>query len=622
MTDQGFYFKRVRVHGANKPDAVVEFRDGLNIVFGPSNTGKSLILGCLDFCLGADHLQKEDRFIDSGYTHVEVVLHRRTDHAQITISRPVKGGAATATVLPEGTTTRLPKSTQKADAPTHSSYLLGLLNSEGKRIRTNQSGTTENLSIRDLARLFMVDEVQIQGTNSPVLTPRSTVTKTKEINTFKYMLNGQDDSDLVEIESAKIRKARANHQLQIIEQLLDSLNKRINTATAEIINQTQARGASNDRAPIESIIDDLHTKLEEAKQSHQKAWREDQEWGAEIITKRSLTARLQTLAKSYDTDLERLEASKQAALAMDELPSVDCALCGASPEHQSANVAEAKLLNEIIPSIQAEIESVNTLKEGLVSTIRDTNAEIDLAVAKKAAAEARLATASTAMQTFEGELKRSLEVVRQQTATICLESKVEAWKDELVEYQKQRDELNDQIDRKQEKQEFVGVSQSELMQVSASIEDMLTQWNFPGNRSTWIDPQALDAVVGGIPRASNGKGVCAVIHAAFSLALMENCMGPHSPHPQTVVLDSPLVAYKDAKTLDDESIDPSLRGLDLASHFYTDLAKRYAEAGQQVIIFENREPPDGIDARVEEFTRGSQGRYGFFPVSNEEGTPS
>jgi hypothetical protein len=120
---------------------------------------------------------------------------------------------------------KLPGKASKANPTSHSDFLLQQLGASGKKIRTNQDGETENLSIRDLAKLFLVDEGQIQSEDSPVLS--SVVqSKTKDTNAFSYLLSGQDDSNIIPREKADVRKARARHQLQIIEQLIEFRSRR------------------------------------------------------------------------------------------------------------------------------------------------------------------------------------------------------------------------------------------------------------------------------------------------------------------------------------------------------------------------------------------------------------
>ena len=50
-----FYVQNITVYGSTMEVLAsrIEFQDGVNIVHGPSNTGKSYILGCLNFMLGS-----------------------------------------------------------------------------------------------------------------------------------------------------------------------------------------------------------------------------------------------------------------------------------------------------------------------------------------------------------------------------------------------------------------------------------------------------------------------------------------------------------------------------------------------------------------------------------------
>ena len=47
-----FYIKELSLSGDNVETSSLEFTSGLNIICGPSNTGKSYIAECLDFMFG------------------------------------------------------------------------------------------------------------------------------------------------------------------------------------------------------------------------------------------------------------------------------------------------------------------------------------------------------------------------------------------------------------------------------------------------------------------------------------------------------------------------------------------------------------------------------------------
>jgi hypothetical protein len=82
-----------------------------------------------------------------------------------------------------------------------------------------------------------------------------------------------------------------------------------------------------------------------------------------------------------------------------------------------------------------------------------------------------------------------------------------------------------------------------------------------------------------------------------------------SIHPGFVVLDSPLLAYKEP-----EADNENIAGMDLKPRFYEHLHKFIGK--EQLFIVENTEPPADILAKVhhEVFTGNPNiGRAGFFP---------
>lgn len=51
-----FYIKKIIIKRAGK-DSILLLKPGVNIIYGPSNTGKSMVLDCIDYllCAGADN---------------------------------------------------------------------------------------------------------------------------------------------------------------------------------------------------------------------------------------------------------------------------------------------------------------------------------------------------------------------------------------------------------------------------------------------------------------------------------------------------------------------------------------------------------------------------------------
>ena len=61
-----FYINKLIVKGAGKKDAVAVFARGLTIISGPSNTGKTTILRCIDYIFGSKDLTDKLKRVEVG----------------------------------------------------------------------------------------------------------------------------------------------------------------------------------------------------------------------------------------------------------------------------------------------------------------------------------------------------------------------------------------------------------------------------------------------------------------------------------------------------------------------------------------------------------------------------
>jgi hypothetical protein len=130
-------------------------------------------------------------------------------------------------------------------------------------------------------------------------------------------------------------------------------------------------------------------------------------------------------------------------------------------------------------------------------------------------------------------------------------------------------------------------------------------------QSVHFDQRQRDLVIDGKNRTSFGKGLRAITQSAFSIGLLEYCRQQSTPHPGFVILDSPLLSYKEPDGQDDD-----LRHTDLKQRFYHYLQR--IPDDQQVIIVENTDPPADIQSlpQATKFTGNpDDGRAGLFVVT-------
>ena len=66
-----FYIEKIIVTGSGKTDSIIELSNGVNIIYGPSNTGKTYIVKCIDYMFGSE---REPIDISTGYQYIKIIV--------------------------------------------------------------------------------------------------------------------------------------------------------------------------------------------------------------------------------------------------------------------------------------------------------------------------------------------------------------------------------------------------------------------------------------------------------------------------------------------------------------------------------------------------------------------
>ena len=85
----GFTLSRLVLRGVDVADATLEFTMGLNVISGPSNTGKSFAFWCIDYLLGAKTIKKS--VAEVAPYHEGLLEIRATDGSFFTVRRDLDG---------------------------------------------------------------------------------------------------------------------------------------------------------------------------------------------------------------------------------------------------------------------------------------------------------------------------------------------------------------------------------------------------------------------------------------------------------------------------------------------------------------------------------------------------
>lgn len=591
-----------------KKTSEMEFFDGVNVVCGASDTGKSFLAESVDFMLGGAALREIPERTPFGEIQFDLDV---TSGEHWRFYRSTAGGNFKLQNLddPDGDEEVLRKDHGHGKTDNMSGFLLDKIGLLGKRIlRSKKNGTTQSLSFRNLARLAIVQEGEIQQSGSPFWGGQYTL-KTAELATIKLLLTGVDDSNVVET----VRVGTdSDKQIELIDELLADIRSEIadlGEEEAELADQMQklddSIGQRKDK--LEGVQAELDALLGQRRELMEKRT-EIQDRLDEIA---DLLTRFDLLLQHYAIDVERLTAIQEGGAMFAHVESVPCPLCGAPPESQQHDAACDGDVEGIVQAASAEIKKIARLREELKATVADLRSE--------AASHAdELATTNQDYEAINAQIQNAVAPkVSDERASYAqlVEKRAEVRKvldlfERAAKLEERKASLEQEGDGEGRSGSIVsGLPDSVAHDFSLRVSKLLKAWDFPGDCLVHFDKESTDFVIDGKPRGSRGKGLRAITHAAVTIALLEYCQENDLPHPGFVVLDSPLLAY--FKPEGDE--DRQLQGTNLKERFYSYLVEHHGTSSQ-IIIVENQHPPESVlsELKMTVFTGNpSEGRQGF-----------
>ncbi len=619
---KGFRLAQLIVTGTGQPDAKIDFEPGFNVLTGPSNSGKSYIVECIDYVFGAETIPGKDIDEGKGYELVflEIITHAGTPY---TLERSLAGGdvrlyESTFNDRTTASTRSLSVEAQTKKTETLSAFLLKLMDVEGARVRTNANGELGNLTFRIISHLFLVDETSIIAKKrSPVRLITGYAATTSD-RAFNFLLTGKDDRTIIAVPSDKERTARLQGRKDLYDELIEGLTKRVEAIDLQSIKDQLQRADAAIGAAAAGLSEKSLTI-----QSHQRerteAFERQHTAESRLIVVAELLTRFDLLKQHYASDLRRLEFLDEGEHYFDQLVAVNCPLCGVPLEGHAAHKfspEQADTFTSVREASAAEAEKIRRHLADLEKTIQTLAAErtVNEETARKSKAEI-----DSIDRHLMAELKPTFEAGKQELDTLTIRrrdlAEVEADFALLERYRAARLGL----DRKQPrpKTALAGLDMVATRELCDVIQDMLRSWNFIDSRGVVeFDEKAMDIRVAGKPRQSNGKGLRGFLHSAFNLGLMEYCRGKGIPHAGFLLLDSPITSYREGKT--NEAEDEAT--LEVQTAFWDHLADTSSE--EQVIIIENKEPTEKARSQAHYVRffgkKSTEGRQGFFPIEQEQ----
>jgi hypothetical protein len=603
----GFYIAEVRFRGRNVPDAAITLKPGLSVVAGPSNTGKSLLRTAINFVFGSGDAMKD---IPERAPYSTILVEVRTYDGQIrTYERAWNGGGINeyhtpAAETPKAKPVRELSETHSADRDDNiSRALLALAGFDDVRLLSNQSGETKSLSFRSLIPYLLVSEERIITELSP-LHSGSPIHETIETALFRTLLTGIDDRDVIKTLSAKEQKAQAAGREIAIEAMREELRAQIDKSAMAETDAQRAANAITERINEQSRrLEAYRTDTTAIEQRRRELHQESERALARITQIDANLKRFALLQEQYNSDLRRLQSNIEAGSLIGDMGEGPCPICGAAAEHHHHTISQQQL-EDYTQACRIEADKISVRQSDLNATMSQLKAERVALTAQRATTEReRQNVANQLKGVLEpgiGELNQSLGslVERRQELEQLL-----GLFEQLRRLDKLEESLKPAKKKRGEKSAAVAtVPPNAFEEFAKGVEDLLRAWTFPELDRVVFDTSTEDIVISGKARKDNGKGYRAITYAAFVIATMLEAQRKALPHPGFVVLDSPLVTYREPQEHMGEGVKNA---------FFRNLATLHQT---QVIILENEEPPEDLKPSIS-FTGFSKsrttGRYGL-----------
>ena len=612
-----FYIEKLVVSGTGKKTSTIEFKDGLNFVIGPSNTGKTTVVSCIDYLFGFTERQGKPFNFDktSGYDHFAltvrtengtVLFERKLDDKQVTIS-------GTDPHFPHKDYSLLPS----AKWALNSVWLRLMGIGDEQKILGTATGKLHQLTIRAMIHMFLLKQEEITRPSSVLLNPKSFFNDTASKAILLFLMSGRDAEKKETPEDKKIRKAK---RLAIVEYIQDSVKRLVERESELLKMQDESaldlNGAIN---VVKSEIDALQAEINTAVSKSRNLMDEIYKRNSKLVECETITQRFSALRSQYHSDIERLTFIVEGRTNQEGLPiNTQCPFCDGEiatdadipyAEAAAAELSHIRIHLVELQKAENDVAAEHAAVQDDVMRLEAEKREVDALISGDLVP--RINTLHGRLNNYRHaiELSKELEIVKGEEVRLSNEATV---------MEKAKDAPN-------EKHDIIQYFDDEqLFSLNERLRIVLEACKYEGAASARLNLRdTFDLEVGGKAKSMvAGGGYCGFLNTIVALALVEFLEEQGAYSPGFLIADSPLSQLSEPE-------NPAQLHNKKSGFFNYLLSKPNTDESEglqaQIIIAEHPEKlpftlNDYPHANVIEFTGiEGEGRYGFLEdVRNSE----
>lgn len=604
-----FFIKRVTATGPNRTPSSIEFKPGLNIICGASNTGKTAILKSIKFMLGGDKPFDKNK---KGFDCITMVI--QTLSGEIILSRQI--GKNTINVdshvdeITSGVYDVAYNDQKGNEHPViHKLWLTLMGCNEEPMIICNQRKERKHFTMTNILRSFYLNEDDITESESVILPLRSPTAVPLFLSAMLYLITGNDFSGLEAEESDQVSDARKSGMEKYAHDRIQELSERIDQLETDLSTFAGIDVEYEMTKEIDSLAD-IDNQLSEQRNRLLSVARQINELDSKSAELELVLSRYTDLQSQYAADIKRLTFIVDGERITHSHPlSTRCPFCDgtinpkerasyieASKNEMSRIMIQAKGLSQTTDDIIANLTGIDEERRTLLNEQNSIKTLIDSSLSPRA----------TKLKKDIANYRRYLKLQQEYMVVKEISSNLNTKLIEQIE--KTSDRIPD-AEFKPRKHFPSDFSKS----MSAIAQKVLEGCNYPGLNTVEFNLSKFDLLINGEAKLEgHGKGYRAFINTSLGLALRQYFFENAKYKPGLFIVDTPQHGLNQGN--DDSNPKSMKHGL------FTYLIEHKAMG--QTIIVENIDHLPDIDfeakgVNIVDYThdnymsRFKNNRYGF-----------
>jgi hypothetical protein len=419
LSSPSIVVRNLKIKGALR-DYDVPFQEGVNIIWGDVDSGKSSILSLIAYALGASSFDSYDEILEHGReVRLEVQLNEKPYIFQRSLLDKKQHVLCHHDEISDFVAPKVLAAEISGDAPDGyiSFYVLDLLGLPRTKVRKSPSKTEsamDRIGFKDVLKFLYLKQKDVAA--DTLLNMSDPVRYIKNKQVLRYLLNIYNET-VAEIEAELASHVKEQRDKIAERESIYSFLKKI-----EVDFQADYEGELQEK---EGLVREIDEQITFAKQEHRRASLIDAEIGQKVKEagaqleevvkdlekKKSDFSSYLRLRNTYEKEIQSIATSLQLKNTFGEIQRDDhvkCPLCASAVD---TNTTNAPFVSE--HSLQVEENSLRQRLKGLKNFILQTEEEIaDLESNRQKINLYLQNTVATYDQQFAREVSASIEVIQ------------------------------------------------------------------------------------------------------------------------------------------------------------------------------------------------------------------